>query len=177
MVNQDDPIARFEDAFRRAAPLAVGEPAAVTLATADAAGRPSARVVLLKGVDARGFVFYTNYESRKARELAQNPFAALCFHWPALGEQVRVEGRVGLASAEESDAYSATRPRPSQIGAWASRQSETLPSREDLMARVQEIEARFAGREVPRPPNWGGFRLAPSRVEFWKHAESRLHER
>ncbi|WP_437874599.1 pyridoxamine 5'-phosphate oxidase [Sorangium sp. So ce513] len=150
---------------------------AMTLATADASGRPSARMVLLKGIDDRGFVFFTNYASRKAADLEANPFAALCIHWAKAAEQIRVEGRVERISDAESDAYFATRPRGSQIGAWASRQSAPLPSRERLIERVREIEARFEGRPVPRPAFWGGYRVVPERIELWRGQESRLHDR
>ncbi|WP_437826781.1 pyridoxamine 5'-phosphate oxidase [Sorangium sp. So ce1153] len=150
---------------------------AMTLATADASGRPSARMVLLKGIDDRGFVFFTNYGSRKAAELEANPFAALCIHWAKAAEQIRVEGRVERVTEAESDAYFATRPRGSQIGAWASRQSAPLPSRERLIERVREIEARFDGRPVPRPEFWGGYRVVPDRIELWRGQESRLHDR
>ena len=149
----------------------------MTLATADAAGRPSARIVLLKGIDPRGFVFFTNRESRKARELEERPFAALVLHWPKAAEQIRVEGRVERVSDAESDLYFATRPRGSQIGAWASSQSRPLESREALLNRVREAEARFAGQPVPRPPFWGGYRLVPDRIEIWRGQESRLHDR
>ncbi|WP_437498854.1 pyridoxamine 5'-phosphate oxidase [Sorangium sp. So ce1099] len=150
---------------------------AMTLATADASGRPSARMVLLKGIDDRGFVFFTNYSSRKAVELEANPFAALCIHWAKAAEQIRVEGRVERVTEAESDAYFATRPRGSQIGAWASRQSAPLPSRERLIERVREVEARFEGRPVPRPEFWGGYRVVPERIEIWRGQESRLHDR
>ncbi|WP_437605337.1 pyridoxamine 5'-phosphate oxidase [Sorangium sp. So ce834] len=150
---------------------------AMTLATADASGRPSARMVLLKGIDDRGFVFFTNYESRKSMEITANPFAALCIHWAKAAEQIRVEGRIERISDAESDAYFETRPRGSQIGAWASRQSAPLPSRDALIDRVREIEARFEGGPVPRPPFWGGYRLVPERIEFWRGQESRLHDR
>ncbi|WP_434041277.1 MULTISPECIES: pyridoxamine 5'-phosphate oxidase [Sorangium] len=150
---------------------------AMTLATADASGRPSARMVLLKGIDDRGFVFFTNHASRKAMDLEANPFAALCIHWARAAEQIRVEGRVERISDAESDAYFATRPRGSQIGAWASRQSAPLPSRERLIERVREIEARFEGQPVPRPAFWGGYRVVPERIELWRGQESRLHDR
>ncbi|KYF62198.1 pyridoxamine 5'-phosphate oxidase [Sorangium cellulosum] len=150
---------------------------AMTLATADASGRPSARMVLLKGIDDRGFVFFTNHASRKAMDLEANPFAALCIHWARAAEQIRVEGRVERISDAESDAYFATRPRGSQIGAWASRQSAPLPSRERLIERVREIEARFEGQLVPRPAFWGGYRVVPERIEIWRGQESRLHDR
>jgi pyridoxamine 5'-phosphate oxidase len=172
-----DPIARFLESLARAGAASSFDATAAALATVDGRGQPSARIVLVKTVDARGFAFYTNRESRKGRELAENPRAALCFHWPALGEQVRVEGEVSLLGDEESAAYFATRPRESQIGAWASRQSAPLESRAALEAAARASEARFAGREVPRPPFWGGYLLRPERIEFWKSAEGRLHHR
>lgn len=171
-----DPVDQYLRAAERAAAAGV-DTAPVSLATADAAGRPSVRIVLLRGVDTQGFVFYTNYGSRKARELTANPHAALCQHWPSLEEQIRIEGPVELADPVESDAYFASRPRESQIGAWASDQSATLESRAALVARVAEIDARFANRPVPRPPFWGGFRLRPDRVEFWYGRPGRLHDR
>jgi pyridoxamine 5'-phosphate oxidase len=149
----------------------------VALATADAAGAPSVRMVLLKDVDARGFVFFTNYDSRKAHELRDNPRAALCFFWPSLATQVRVEGVVERVAAAESDAYFATRPRESQLAAWASRQSAPVTSREDLLARYAEAAARFEGGPIPRPPFWGGYRLDPERIEFWEGDAARLHHR
>jgi pyridoxamine 5'-phosphate oxidase len=172
----EDPIARFINALDRARSVEPHDPSAMTLATADARGRPSARMVLLKGVDARGFVFYTNRESRKGRELSENAFAALVIHWPVSRQQVRIEGRVERISEEESDAYFATRDRRSQLGAWASQQSRTLGSLEELDARVREVEEQFPGA-VPRPPHWGGYRVAPDRIEFWFERKSRLHER
>lgn len=171
-----DPFIRFREAFALARAREGGDPTAVALATADADARPSVRMVLLKGVDARGFVFFTNYASRKAHELDENPRAALCFFWRDLEQQVRVEGAIERVSAAESDAYFATRARGSQIGAWASKQSEELTSREVLLERVHELESRFPG-EVPRPPFWGGFRLVPERIEFWQGQASRLHDR
>ena len=178
-----DPIALFARSFERArrssaADAADGaDPTAVCLATADADGRPAARMVLLKGFDPRGFVFYTNYGSRKAGELAVNPRAALCFYWPVIGEQIRVEGTIEKVSEEESDAYFASRDRASQLGAWASRQSEPLTSRARLLGRLAKTEARFAVGAVPRPPFWGGFRLIPERIEIWRSRLHRLHER
>lgn len=173
----EDPIARFRALYERAKPSQAKDPNAVVLATADAAGRPSARVVLLKDVSEQGFVFYTNLSSRKGRELKARPFAALCFYWPALDAQVRVEGAVEQVTGAEADAYFATRTRGSQVGAWASHQSEPLASRADLERRVRELEQQFSGKPVPRPPFWSGFRLAPERIEFWHGQPNRLHER
>lgn len=172
-----DPVARFHALLARARAASPHDPTAAALATCDARGRPSVRIVLVKSFDARGFVFHTNRASRKGRELAENPRAALCFHWPAIAEQVRAEGEVSLLGDAESDAYFASRPRPSRVGAWASRQSERLGGREELLAAVRAEEARFAGREVPRPPFWGGYVLRPDAIEFWTGAEDRLHER
>lgn len=170
------------DTFRTllAEAIAAGdpEPTAMTLATTDGE-RLAARIVLLKGVDERGFRFFTNYESDKATQLAAQPSAALCFHWKTLrhGVQVRVEGSVAKLPAEVSDAYFGSRPRGSQIGAWASRQSRTLRDRAEFDARIAEIERRFGDGPVPRPPHWGGFVVAPRRIEFWYGADFRLHER
>ena len=177
MSTAQDPIGRFQESLSRAAAASSFDATAAALATVDARGQPSARIVLVKFVDARGFAFFTNRESRKGRELSANPRAALCFHWPAIGEQVRVEGEVTLLGDGESDAYFATRPRESQVGAWASRQSMPLESRAALEAAARATEERFAGREVPRPPFWGGYVLRPERIEFWKSAEGRLHHR
>lgn len=153
-------------------------PEAACLATADAAGAPSARVVLVKGIGPRGVVFYTNLESRKGRELAANPRAALCFHWPALGRQARVEGAAERVPDAEADAYFATRPRGSQLGAWASPQSEPLSDGlAGLRRRAAREEERFADGAVPRPPFWSGFLVVPARIEFWRHRDDRLHER
>jgi len=172
-----DPIRRFERTFARASASPSSEPTVMALATATVDARPSVRIVLLHGFDARGFVFYTNYDGRKAGELEANPHAALCFYWPWLDEQVRAEGEIARIAAEESDAYFASRPRGKQVGAWASLQSRPLDSRETLIARCAEIEARFAGQPVPRPLFWGGYRLAPHRIEFWRSGEFRLHDR
>jgi pyridoxamine 5'-phosphate oxidase len=171
-----NPIAEFEKAIAHAESQGI-DTTPVALATADTDGRPSVRTVLLRGVDERGFVFYTNYNSRKARDLTANPNAALCFHWPTLEEQIRIEGAVERVSSEESDAYFARRPRGSQVGAWASSQSEVLDARETFERRIEETEARFDGRPVPRPPFWGGFRIVPRQIEFWYARESRLHDR
>jgi pyridoxamine 5'-phosphate oxidase len=171
-----DPVEQYIRAAERARQEGI-DTAPASLATADAAGRPSVRVVLLRHVDGRGFVFYTNFGSRKAREVTENPRAALSQYWPTLDEQIRVEGAVEVIAPEESDAYFAGRPRDSQIGAWASDQSQDLPSRGILEARYAEVEARFAGRTVERPPFWGGFRIVPERIEFWYGRPGRLHER
>lgn len=172
-----DPFRRFAEIYAQVQKVVIPEPAAMVLATVSAEGRPSARVVLLKGFDDRGFVFFTNLESRKGRELQANSFAALCFHWPPLEQQVRIEGRVASVTDAEADAYFASRPRGAQIGAWASRQSQALTTREELEARVRSFEAKFAGSEVPRPPFWSGFRVIPERMEFWQSRASRLHDR
>jgi pyridoxamine 5'-phosphate oxidase len=171
-----NPFTEFANAIAQAARRGV-DTAPVALATADASGRPSVRMVLLRGADERGFVFHTNYDSRKARELADNPYAALCVHWNSLEEQIRIEGRVERLPADESDAYFNSRPRGSQLGAWASKQSEPLPSRESLEAEYRETERRFDGQPIPRPPFWGGFRLVPDRIEFWLGRPDRLHDR
>ena len=171
-----DPIDQYLRAAARAKTEGV-DTAPAALATADAQGRPSLRVILVRGVDQRGFVFYTNYGSRKARELTGNPHAALCQHWPALEEQIRVEGRVELVDPQESDRYFAGRPRESQLGAWASDQSQPMDSPNVLADRLREMEARFEGRAVDRPPFWGGFRVIPERMEFWYGRPGRLHER
>jgi pyridoxamine 5'-phosphate oxidase len=173
----DDPLTLFRDWFEAARAAGVPAPEAMTLATASADGAPSARMVLLKAADEDGFVFYSGYDSRKGSELAANPRAALVFYWQSLGRQVRVEGPVERASAEESDAYFASRPRASRLAAWASEQSRPLASRADLDRRYAELEAEYEGREVPRPERWGGYRLRPEAIEFWQHRDNRLHER
>ena len=172
-----DPVVRFHELFERAQREEKSDATAIALATADAAGRPSLRMVLLKEVDQRGFVFFTNYKSRKARELDARPSAALCLHWPALAVQVRVEGSVEKLTAEESDAYFVSRTRYSQVGAWASDQSAPLAGRAWLLARFLRQTLRFAGRAVPRPPHWGGYRVIPERIEFWYNQVYRLHDR
>jgi pyridoxamine 5'-phosphate oxidase len=173
----DDPIVFFETGFAEARAAGLYLPESMTVATATGDGAPSARMMLLKGVDPRGFVFFTNYGSRKGSELLANPRAALVFHWPILQRQVRVEGSVSRLSPAESEAYFRTRPRASRIGAWASRQSAELPSRAELDRRVREREQRFAGQEVPLPPFWGGYRLTPLVIEFWQGRVNRLHDR
>ncbi len=174
-MDEMNPIERFTAALQRAEEAGVPLANATALATADANGRPSVRMVLLKGADERGFVFYTNLGSRKARELRDRPFASLCFHWTTLEEQIRVEGRVEQVSDEEADAYFASRPRGSQIGAWASRQSETLDDAAALREKVRALEAQYEGKDVPRPPFWSGFLLRPETVEFWYGKPDRLH--
>jgi pyridoxamine 5'-phosphate oxidase len=173
-----DPITRFQEAFARAARNAPADHTAFALATADRqTGRPAVRIVLLHGFDARGFVFYTNYEGRKAGDLQGNPQAALVFYWPWLDEQIRAEGSIARIDPEDSDAYFASRARGKQLGAWASEQSRPLSSRSELLKRYAEMEERFAGKTVPRPPFWGGYRLTPDRMEFWHAGDSRLHDR
>lgn len=172
-----DPFVQFERWFEEAKTAGLVEPTAANLATVGADGRPSNRMVLLKAFDASGFVFYTNYESRKGVELTSNPEAALAFWWDRLDRQVRVEGVVTRIAAEESDAYFASRPFGSRIGAWASDQSRPLESREQLEARIREAEARFSAGDVPRPEGWGGFRIEPRSIEFWQGQPSRLHDR
>ena len=172
-----DPFELFTRWFDEAVAAAIPEPNAMTLATVDAAGRPAARIVLMKGIDARGVVFHTNYDSRKGHDLAGNPRAALLFFWVGLERQVRIDGTAERVSAEESDAYFAARPRGSQISAWASPQSASVADRAWLEARFAECEARFASGAVPRPPNWGGVRVVPDRFEFWQGRASRLHDR
>ncbi len=172
-----DPIAQFRRWFDGAVQAGVPEPNAMVLATADATGRPSARTVLLKGVDTRGFVFFTNYDSRKGRELAANPRAALVFFWPELERQVRVEGSVSRVSTEESDEYYRSRPRGSQLSAWASEQSRAVMGRDALETRLRRLEDEYEGCDVPRPAFWGGYRVEPEAIEFWQGRENRLHDR
>jgi pyridoxamine 5'-phosphate oxidase len=172
-----DPIRLVLDLLERAKASEPADATAAALATADSAGRPSVRMVLVKGVDGEAFLFFTNYGSRKAKELEQNPRAALCFHWPVLGYQVRIEGPVTRVPAGRSDAYFATRPRESQLAAWASHQSAPLVSREELLARHEDMAVRFAERPVPRPAFWGGYGLRAERIELWKADEHRLHHR
>ena len=172
-----DPIALFDSWYREAEAAETVNPGAMTLATATPAGRPSARMVLLKGHDADGFVFYTNLNSPKSGELGANPHAALCFYWKTLARQVRIEGRVEPVAATDADAYFATRPRGSRIGAWASDQSRTLESRQLLERRAEEYEAKYPGEDIPRPPFWSGYRLVPERIEFWTERSDRLHDR
>jgi pyridoxamine 5'-phosphate oxidase len=175
-----DPIEHFRQLLAAAQAVdraLLPEPTAMTLSTVGSDGQPSARLVLLKAVDDRGFVFYTNLRSRKGRELAANPRAALTFHWQQLDVQVRIEGFAEQVGDDEADDYFATRARGSQIGAWASDQSDPIVRPGDLDARVAEAERRFAGREVPRPPHWSGYRVIPERIEFWRNRPNRLHER
>jgi pyridoxamine 5'-phosphate oxidase len=172
-----DPFQQFGEWFADAEAAVPVDPNAMVLSTVGADGRPSSRVVLLKGFDPAGFVFYGNLGSRKFRELAGRPFAALNFHWKPLERQVRIEGRVTPVTDAEADAYFATRARGSQVGAWASKQSEVLGSRAELEERAWAIDAQYAGRPVPRPPFWSGYRLAPDRIEFWKSGQFRLHDR
>lgn len=175
--SEADPFRQFEQWFEEAVRAGLPEPNAMGLATAED-GRPALRIVLLKGFDERGFVFYTNYLSRKGRALDANPVAALTFFWAELERQLRIEGRVEKVSAEESDAYFQSRDRGSRVGAWASPQSEPISSREALEARAAEAQARFEGQEfIPRPPHWGGFRVVPDYFEFWQGRPSRLHDR
>ncbi len=173
-------LATFDNLYAQACASGVPEPTAMTIATVDTSGRPSARMVLLKEHDARGFVFYTHLDGRKGRELQTNPQAALLFFWKALGDdgvQVRIEGDVAIVDAAEADAYFAKRPRDSQLGAWASHQSETLDARDTFERRFDDAKREYEGRDIPRPPRWSGFRVIPRAIEFWYGAQFRLHER
>jgi pyridoxamine 5'-phosphate oxidase len=172
-----DPFRQFEKWFAEAQAAKVAEPNAMVLATATRDGRPSSRTVLLKAVDGRGFVFYSNYESRKGRELEVNPRASLTFPWVAMERQVIVEGSVTKVAREESEAYFHSRPRASQLGAWVSPQSTIIPDRRALEENLKALDQKYAGQEVPLPPNWGGWRLAPETVEFWQGRRNRLHDR
>ncbi len=172
-----DPMDLFREWYELASGSRILFPDAMTLATADADGKPSARMVLFKGQDERGFRFFTNYGSRKAHELEENPYAALVFHWAALQRQIRIEGKIERLTHEESEAYFRTRPRGSRIGAWASKQSRRLERREVLEEAFSETDRRFKGEDVPLPPFWGGFRVVPNRIEFWQGRANRLHDR
>lgn len=172
-----DPYRQFEKWFQEAEAAKIPEPNAMTLATATADGRPSARTILLKGLDGRGFVFFSNYESRKGRELATNPHATMLFPWVALERQVVIEGAVTKVPREESETYFHSRPRASQLAAWGSQQSSIISGRSVLEESMKMLEQKYAGREVPLPPHWGGWRLAPETVEFWQGRRSRLHDR
>lgn len=172
-----NPFRQFAAWFDEARAVSPIEPNALALATVGAGGRPSLRMVLLKGADERGFVFYTNYESRKGRELADTPWAALTFFWPEMERQIRIEGRVEPVSAEESDAYFHSRPVGSQLSASASHQSEVIAGREELEQRVAALSAQYQDQEIPRPANWGGFRVIPDAIEFWQGRANRLHDR
>lgn len=174
---ENDPFLKFGTWLAEAKASEPDDPNAMTLATVAASGRPAARIVLLKGWDERGFVFYTNLESRKASEIRQNAQVALLFHWKSLHRQIRIEGMVALVTDAEADAYFASRWRISKLGAWASAQSRPLPSREVFEAKLAEVEARFPGEDVPRPANWSGWRLVPDYFEFWQDREFRLHDR
>ena len=172
-----DPIAQFRAWFTAATEAGVVEANAMTLSTIGLDGRPSARIVLLKGVDERGFSFFTNYESRKGQELAAKPFASLTFLWKEMERQVRVEGTVTKVSREESEAYFRSRPRNSRLGAWVSNQSQVITDREVLEKNMAELQARYPGEDVPLPPNWGGYMVKPETIEFWQGQRSRLHDR
>ena len=172
-----NPIPMFKRWFQEALKAEVLDVNALALASISASGKPSNRIVLLKGLDSRGFTFFTNYESRKGKELRQKPVASLLFFWPQLSRQIRIDGKVSKVSTHESDVYFKTRPRGSQLGAWASNQSQTVPNREYLEARMRALEEKFAGKTIPRPPYWGGFRLVPNTLEFWQGRPNRLHDR
>lgn len=176
-MTETDPFTLFNAWFAEARETELNDSNAMALATADAEGRPAVRMVLLKGHGPDGFVFYTNQQSRKAADIVANPQAALLFHWKSLRRQIRIEGPLGVVSDAEADAYFASRSRDSQLGAWASDQSRPLDSRATFETRFVEVQARFEGGPVPRPPHWGGYRLTPTRIEFWQDREHRLHER
>ena len=176
-MTRDDPFQKFGEGLAEAEASEPNDPNAMTLATANAAGRPAARMVLLKGWDTRGFVFYTNLESRKADEIRENAQVSLLFHWKSQRRQIRIEGEVSPVTEAEADAYFASRRRISKLGAWASAQSRPLPSREVFEAKLAEMESRFPGEEVPRPANWSGWRVAPEYFEFWQDRDFRLHDR
>ena len=173
----NDPILQFQNWLAQAEAAGISEPNAMTLATAAPDGQPSARTVLLKEVNQKGFVFFTNYGSRKGRDLAGNPRAALVFYWPQLNRQVRITGQVVKTSRADSEGYFQTRPRGAQLAAWASRQSSPIADREVLEARVRKMEAKFEGKKVSLPPRWGGYRLRPDSIEFWQAGPNRLHDR
>lgn len=177
LIDANEPFALFAQWFAEAEKMEVNDPNAMSLATVGAGGMPSVRIMLLKGFDENGFAFFTNSLSRKGEQLKANQKAALCFHWKAVRKQVRVEGMIEQVSDKEADEYFASRPRGSQIGAWASLQSQTLPQREVLLARVAEFEKKFEGQNVPRPPHWTGFRVVPTYIEFWQDMPFRLHDR
>jgi pyridoxamine 5'-phosphate oxidase len=176
-MTQDDPLGHFRELLSRAQSLEEGDPNVMALATVGADGHPSVRMMVLKDVDERGFVFFSSYRSRKARDLAHQPRAALCFHWPSIAVQICVEGRVERTSSEESDAYFTSRPRSQQLAAWVSRQSAPLASRSELLGQYRETDARYAESPISRPAHFGGYRLVPERLEFWHGHEHRLHDR
>lgn len=177
ILRDQDPVELFREWFTEASQTEVNDPEAVALATVSEAGQPSVRMVLMKGVDDEGFRFFTNLESRKGKELSHNPKAAMCFHWKSLRRQVRVEGSVTQVPAWGVDAYFKTRHVLSRLGAWASRQSQSLDSRAELEGRLKDFAQKFKGQDIPRPPHWGGFILQPEKIEFWQEGEGRLHDR